>query len=334
MSTATKKHLTLDDVAHIPHLGEPVTALFQRIELFAGIEPARQWFTQYGELTLKGQAHTVLGNLLGASSRERQLKGIMSLQRAIMAQAAWLQGFPVIGPPHGPIERLKKLTDSIRDFDSTAEEHEAAKTAFLEVFTVAGTKLAQAEKLLAQFTDFDSDFLFRAKAELYGWQAEAVEAVQQGKGARVAPKTLELTLERLRVLKTFHDREVAEEPEKLELIQQIESLAQEEAFIWAARSGDVSQFGKPKRLTDWQAECLDEVLAGRGAMVHLNTLRATARQLDFLSKLYFGEITPGNRGGKSKGRSPRKAAKALRDAKIRQDMRGAQGQKPGKGRKN
>lgn len=246
-----------------PQLSLPLEALFQMEEIFASAYQAQAWIEQFGAEVLRDQALEAVTNLLNASSDERRNRGQLILERAILAQAAWLQLFELMAPC-GRIDQLKKLTSAVRDKDSSLEEHRAAREAVLVAF---------------------EEFSERRK------EADA-------------------------------------------LIGDIAELAREETFIFSARAGSIiGNRGQAMGLFDWQVECLNQVLAGDGYRVAVKSLSLTAERLDLLSRIFFGETTSGNGGGKSKGRSAKKVEKAQRDRDLRQQMRGAQGQKPQKGRR-
>lgn len=249
----------------IPILSESLPELYQRDELFAGPTEAQSWFIQFGTEVLKNPALDVCQNLLSASSTERRNRGLLILERAIYAQAAWLQLIELMAPI-GKIEQLIKLTANVRDGEATPEEHNDAKRAMLDTYIEYKARMEQIQPFISTIVD----------------------------------------------------------------------LASEEAFIWAARTeGIVDHRGMSIGLYDWQIEVLDAVLADKGARQAPRSLELTANRLKLLSGLFFGEAsTPKRGGGKSKGRSPRKAAKAERDSALRTQMRGKSGGKPGKGQRN
>lgn len=262
--TMTENTTTAPRVYHAPQLHTPLPELFQVVELFAGVSEAQAWVDQFGPEVLKDQALEVVSNLLGASADERRNRGLLTLERAILAQAAWLQMFELM-VPLGRINKLKQLTNAVRDKDSSSEEHQAARDAALTAFEEFSERRREADELIAKVVE----------------------------------------------------------------------LASEETFVFAARTGSVvGGHGRSMGMFPWQVECLDEVLADRGHRVSLKSLRLTVERLQLLSDIHFGEIVPQDNGGKSKGRSAKKAAKAARDREIRQEMRGKQLSKPQKGRRS
>lgn len=256
---------TATRVFNAPQLHVPLPELFQTVELFAGVSEAQVWVDRFGSEVLKDQALEVVTNLLGANSDERRNRGLLTLERAILAQAAWLQLFELM-VPCGRINQLKELTSALRDKDSSSEEHQSARDAALTAFEEFSQRRREADELLAKMVE----------------------------------------------------------------------LASEETFVFAARTGSIiGGRGQSMGLYPWQVECLDEVLAGRGYRVAVKTLGLTTDRLTFLSRIHFGEITHGNNeGGKSKGRSAKKAEKAARDRELRASMRGKSGGKPARGKRS
>lgn len=262
--TMTENTTTAPRVFHAPQLHTPLPELFQQDELFAGASEAQAWVDQFGSEVLKDQALEVVTNLLGANSDERRNRGLLTLERAILAQAAWLQLFELM-VPCGRINQLKEVTNAVRDKDFSSEEHQTARDKVLELFTEFSERRDQADELITKMVE----------------------------------------------------------------------LASEETFVFAARTGSIiGGRGQSMGLYPWQVECLDEVLADRGRRVAIRTLTLTVERLQLLSGIHFGEIVPQDNGGKSKGRSAKKAAKAARDREIRQEMRGKQLSKPQKGRRS
>jgi len=105
--------------------------LIEKSELFDSSADAQEWALEHGSAVLKTQGLEVVTNLLSAVSEERRSRGLLILERAILAQAAWLQMFD-IWAANGRFKQLKSATDAIRDADSSVEDHQRACQALLE----------------------------------------------------------------------------------------------------------------------------------------------------------------------------------------------------------
>lgn len=195
-----------------PHLHEPLASLFSREEIFVSVYQAQAWIEQFGAEVLRDQALEAVTNLLGASSEERRNRGQLILERAILAQAAWLQLFELMAPC-GRIDQLKRLTSAVRDKDSSPEEHRAAREAALEAFEEFSARRQVADELIGDIVELarEETFIFSARAGsiignrgqamgLFDWQVECLNQVLAGDGYRVAVKSLSLTAERLDLL--------------------------------------------------------------------------------------------------------------------------------------
>jgi hypothetical protein len=217
MTTTT----TTTTATNIPHLGESIIALFQRDEIFAVASEAQAWLAQHGPEVLRDQALEAVTNLLSASADERRNRGMLTLERAILAQAAWLQLFELMAPC-GRIDQLKRLTTAVRDRDSSSEEHQAARTAVLAAFEEYSERRGEADELIAQITDLASEeaLVWAARTGsvtgnrgqsmgLYPWMVECLDEVLAGRGYRAALKSLRLTAERLALLSRIFFGETA-----------------------------------------------------------------------------------------------------------------------------
>jgi hypothetical protein len=217
--TTTTTTTTTTDAA--PHLGEPILALFQREELFAGVSQASAWLAEFGDKVLKEAAYEAVQNLLSASSDERRNRGLMTLERAILAQAAWLQLFELMAPV-GRFDQLKELTNAVRDRSASSEEHQTARTAVLAAFEEYSERRGEADELIAQITDLASEeaLVWAARTGsvtgnrgqsmgLYPWMVECLDEVLAGRGYRAALKSLRLTAERLALLSRIFFGETA-----------------------------------------------------------------------------------------------------------------------------
>ncbi len=195
-----------------PQLSKPLAGLFSREEIFVSTYQAQAWIEQFGHEVLRDQALEAVTNLLSASSEERRNRGQLVLERAILAQAAWLALFELMAPC-GRIDQLKRLTSAVRDKDSSLEEHRAAREATLEAFEEFSARRREADELIGDIVELarEETFIFSARAGsitgnrgqamgLYPWQVECLDTVLAGDGYRVAVKSLSLTAERLDLL--------------------------------------------------------------------------------------------------------------------------------------
>ncbi|MEI7818646.1 MAG: hypothetical protein WCI47_00855 [bacterium] len=295
------------DVSHVPFLNEQLTVLFERDELFAGIDPANAWFKEFGDVVLKALAKDVVSNLLSASSTERRTRGILVLERAILAQAAWLQLFPLMAPA-GRNDPLKSLTSDIRNADTTVGDHIAAKAAALAAFVEFTERQLKLDSVIPQIQAYLADLEFmafisnalidaRTDARDPKWMMKMLEAVQKGAANRQHPNGLEALAKRLDTLKL-----------RQQWVNQIAALAEEEVFIYAARNEGIrAGSGRPMGMFDWQLDCLDVVLAGEGANLPQHQLQKTAERLATLSSIFFDEGTPVPAGTQKKGGNSSKA---------------------------
>lgn len=204
--------ITTTTTTTTPQLRESLTELFQKEELFSGVSQAQAWLEQFGREVLKEAAYEAVQNLLAASSEERRSRGQLILERAIVAQAAWLQLFELMAPC-GRIDQLKKLTAAIRDKDSSPEEHHAARAAALTAFAEYSARRQEADELIRQITDLarEEAFVWAARTGsvtgnrgqsmgLHAWQVQVIDKVLADHGYREAVKSLRLTAERLDLL--------------------------------------------------------------------------------------------------------------------------------------
>lgn len=195
-----------------PQLREPLEKLFQEEELFAGVGQAQVWLMEFGPQVLRDQAFEAVTNLLSASADERRNRGLLTLERAILAQAAWLQLFELMAPV-GRIDQLKKLTAAVRDRDASVEEHSAARVAVLAAYAEYSARRREADELINQIVDLASEeaFVWAARTGsvtgnrgqsmgLYPWMIECLDKVLTDRGYREAANTLRLTAERLGLL--------------------------------------------------------------------------------------------------------------------------------------
>jgi len=195
-----------------PQLSQPLAGLFSQEEIFVSAYQAQAWIDRFGAEVLRDQALEAVTNLLNASSEERRNRGQLILERAIMAQAAWLALFELMAPC-GRIDQLKRLTTTVRDKDSSLEEHRAAREAVLETFEEFSERRREADKLIKQLVELarEETFIFSARAGsitgnrgqamgLYSWQVECLDQVLAGNGYRQSVKSLSLTAERLELL--------------------------------------------------------------------------------------------------------------------------------------
>lgn len=195
-----------------PQLQQTLAGLFSREEIFASAYQAQAWIEQFGAEVLRDQALEAVTNLLSASSEERRNRGQLILERAILAQAAWLQLFELMAPC-GRIEQLKKLIAAVRDKDSSPEDHRAAREAVLAAFEEFSERRKEADQLIGDIVELarEETFIFSARAGsimgnrgqsmgLYDWQVECLDAVLAGNGYRQSVKSLSLTAERLELL--------------------------------------------------------------------------------------------------------------------------------------
>lgn len=219
--TTTDANTTTSRVFHAPQLHTPLLELFQTVELFAGVGQAQAWVDQYGSEVLRDQALEAVTNLLNASAAERRNRGMLIIERAILAQAAWLQLFELM-VPCGRIDQLKRLTAAVRDKDSSPEEHQAARDAIRTAFEQFSERRREADELIAELTELarEEAFVFAARSGsiignrgqamgLYPWQVECLDEVLADRGYRVAIKTLGLTTERLELLSRIFFGETA-----------------------------------------------------------------------------------------------------------------------------
>ncbi len=115
--------------------------------------------------------------------------------------------------PCGRIDQLKRLTNDVRDKDSSPEEHRAAREAILAAFEEFSERRRVADELIGDIVELarEETFIFSARAGsvvgnrgqsmgLYDWQVECLDAVLAGNGYRQAVKSLSLTAERLELL--------------------------------------------------------------------------------------------------------------------------------------
>lgn len=198
---------TIEDVAHVPHLGADFDQLTQQVEIFSGLSDAEAWFTQFGLLVLKDNAHDVVHNLLSASSSERRNRGLLILERAIVAQAAWLRLFPLMVPA-GRFNQLKELVEAVRDADTELAEHNAAKEAVRTTFaeyTARKSTVAAAIERIVDLLDEEA-FAFSARADLMDnrpdcndpqWRVKVLDEVLAGRGEKVHPNALKAVADRL-----------------------------------------------------------------------------------------------------------------------------------------
>jgi hypothetical protein len=199
-----------------PILFEDLPTLFRQEEIFTGHSQAENWLRQFGSEVLKDPALDIVHNLITATSDDRRNRGLITLERAILAQAAWLQLFDLMAPA-GRFMKLKELTDAVRSNEATPEEHAAAKEAVLAAYVEYSERKQEVDPLIAKIVDLasETEFIFSARTGaiigtgnrpmgLFPWQVAVLDAVLDDKGAREAPKSLRLTAERLEFLSRVH----------------------------------------------------------------------------------------------------------------------------------
>ncbi len=197
--------MIMTETTTIPHIDTDITELFEQPEVFQTFGQAIAWVDQYGDAALTPQNAEVIRNLLSASSEERRNRGLQLLERQIRAQAAWIQLFELI-VPCGGFEKLKKLVTRLRDEDLDAEGYDAAKQAVLETQAEYAERTRRSKGAIAAIVDIADEeaFVFSARAEMFDWQVQALDAVLEGKGLKIHPNSLEKTAERLSFLSKRH----------------------------------------------------------------------------------------------------------------------------------
>lgn len=180
--------------------------LVQKNPLFKSANEALEWVNQYSKSVLKEQAEEVVKNLLGAASEERRTRGVLILERAVLAQVAWLEFFQTWSA-NGRFNQLKTATDDVRDADSTVEDHQRACQALLEAHRLLLSNIEEdrvrREVALATIGDLLTEKPFmetleehqllldrRPRAKDPEWCVKALDLVIAGKADKVRTATL------------------------------------------------------------------------------------------------------------------------------------------------
>jgi|GEM_PF-5274613 len=182
-------------------LSETIVSLFEREELFASAVMALAWAQKHGRTVLRPPALEAVSNLLTASREDRRTRGISVLERAICAQAAWLQLFELLAPA-GKINLLKGLVEAIRSSEASSDEHAKAKADALDALDEFQKRRVAVGSMIDLITELAAEeaFVFAARDQLRDWQVTCLDAVLAGKGLRQHPTTLAKTADRLNFL--------------------------------------------------------------------------------------------------------------------------------------
>ena len=206
-----KRHLTVDDIVGIPLLGDTIPVLFERRELFVDAEQAEAWMQTHGGIVLQGQKYEFAFNNICATAPERRDHGVKQLERAILAQAAWLRMFGFYAPMHR-LGQLKQLVQAIRDAESD-DAYMAAKSAIIKAYAEMVQGIKDRDEAVSKVLKYaeEEHFILRMRSDLLDtrrgtsdpeWAIHALDRVLMGHSEKCHPNDIKALARQL----DFHAR--------------------------------------------------------------------------------------------------------------------------------